>query len=194
MGGKRPPGKYPVDGKMLTVAEIAELMNTTVHGVRVRHSRLGKPSYQTMVDMYRAGQFGSKHTGYRKPHLIDGRWMSVQEVAEELGVNARSITTWRCQRRRPDGTKPTMEEAIEHFKAYNASGRVHVKPKVHRVKGKDMTVKEAAEMLGCTTVALYSNMSYHQESLDAAVRRHEAWEEKRKQRQAEKEIMKILGY
>jgi hypothetical protein len=190
MGGKRPPGKYLVDGKMLTVAEIAELMNTTVHGVRVRHSRLGKPSYQTMVDMYRAGQFGSKRTGYRKPHLIDGRWMSVQEVAAELGVNARSITTWRCQRRRPDGTRPTVEEAIEHFKAWKACGHVRSKPKVHRVKGRDMTVAEAAKMLGCTETALRSSMSWNKESLAATVKR----QERLKARRAEKEILRILGF
>lgn len=188
-GGKRPPGKYLVDGKMLTVAEIAQLMDTTVTGMRIRHSRLGV-SYQTMVDMYRAGQFGSRKTGIRKPHLIDGRWLSEREIAAELGISKKALANWRITHRKPDGTKPTMEEAIEHYRLYVASGRKRAKPKVHRVKGRDMTVAEAAKMLGCTEVALRSSMSWNKESLAAAVKR----QERLKARRAEKEILRILGF
>lgn len=183
------PGKYLVDGKMMTVAEIAQLMDTTVTGLRVRHSRLGV-SYQTMVDMYRAGQFGSRKTGIRKPHLIDGRWLSEREIAAELGISKKALANWRITHRKPDGSKPTMEEAIEHFREWNACGHVRSKPKVHRVKGRDMTVAEAAKMLGCTEVALRSSMSWNKESLAAAVKR----QERLKARRAEKAIMEILGY
>ena len=195
MSGKRPPGRYLVDGEMLTVAEIAQLMDTTVAGVRIRHSRLGGASYQTMVDMYRAGQFGSRKTGIRKPHLIDGRWVSEREIAAELGISPHSLTNWRCANRKPDGTKPTMEETIEHYRLYVASGRKRASwAKRYRVKGKDMTVAEAAAMLGCAETALRSSMSRHGESLAAAVKRHEAWAEKRRKREAEKAILRILGY
>lgn len=194
MKGKRPPGKYQVDGKMMTVAEIAELMDTTVQGVWVRRSKLGKPSYQTLVNMYREGQFGSKKTGYRKPHLVEGRWMSVREIAAELDIAPHTLTNWRCQRRRPDGTMPTMEEAIQHFRDFNARGRVHAKPRVHLVHGVEMTVQEAAAMLGVSTESIYVNMSAHHESLEAAVERHEAWVARSKKRKAEREILKILGY
>ena len=183
------PGRYLVDGEMRTVAEIAQLMDTTITGMRIRHSRLGV-SYQTMVDMYRAGQFGSRKTGIRKPHLIDGRWLSEREIAAELGISPHTLTNWRCANRKPDGTKPTMEEAIEHFKERNACGHVRAKPKVHRVKGRDMTVAEAAKMLGCTRTALYSSMSWNKESLAATVKR----QERLKARRAEKEILRILGY
>lgn len=195
MGGKRPPGKYLVDGKMLTVAEIAVLMDTTVAGVRIRHSRLGGASYQTMVDMYRAGQFGSRSTEIRKPHLIDGRWLSEREIAAELGINPHTLSNWRQHHRKPDGTKPTVEEAIEHYRLYNASGRKRAGwARRHRVKGRDMTVAEAAEMLGCSESALRASMSRNSESLASAVKRHEAWVERNKKKQAEKEIMRILGF
>lgn len=194
MSGKRPPGRYPVDGKMLTVAEIAGLLETTVTGVRMRKSHLGGVSYQTMVDMYRAGQFGSRKTGLRKPCLIGGRWMSEGELAAELGVNPRALANWRCSHRRPDGTRPSMEEAVEHFRIWKASGHVRRWPKLHRVRGRNMSVKEAAAMLGVSQASLYMNMHKHRESLEAAVKRHEAWEAKRKARQAEKAIMEILGF
>lgn len=181
MGGKRQPGRYPVDGKMLTVAEIAEMIGSTKYGVHMRMSRLGLKRYQTLVDMYRANAFGNaKDKCYR--YMVDGRWMTTGEIAEMLGLNRHTLVNFRCR------TRCTMHEAIEHYREKGKNWRVPAK--LHRVNGEFMTVGQASKRYGISTNYLYHTMEQRGVTLQAAVKRHEAW----KARQAEREILEILGY
>jgi hypothetical protein len=62
------------------------------------------------------------------------------------------------------------------------------KPKQHKVGRKTMTTFEAAEMLGINVITLRLYMSRHKASLAQAIRFYE----KKKLKQAEKDILAIL--
>ncbi len=182
-------GRYPVDGQMLTVDEIAALIGSTPHGVRIRRSRMGGVSYQAMVDMYRAGAFGNmKDKNWR--YLIEGRWMTTDEIARMLGINKHTLSCWRSMHRGPDGKPPSMDAAIDHFRDRAREGYVRCKPKAYRINGQMMTVADVARRYGVKPGTIYAQMSGSGISLAEVVRRREA----RKQERAEREIMKILGY
>ena len=63
-------------------------------------------------------------------------------------------------------------------------------PKQHRVAGKLMTMREAAEMVGVSYDAMQLYTYKHRCSVARAVKYYEA----KKQRRAEREILRIMGY
>ena len=184
-GGSRPI-LHMIDGKQMTVNEIATMLGVTRNVLINRHSTMGGISYQAIVNMYRDGQLLTKHDRWPR-HLVHGRWMTVKQVAEELDCKPHSIENWRYKCRDKAGNKPTLEEAYDHFKGAPKRGRGK-EPEKHRVRGKMMTVKEAADKYGTTVNSLRQLMSRHNCSLDAAVKRLEA----RQTKMAEKAILEIL--
>lgn len=175
-----------IDGREMTVAEIADMLGVTAHALAVRRCKMGGCSYQLIVDMYRNNQLCSKHDKFYR-HLVHGKWTTVPEVAEALGVSPNSITNYRSYARRPDGTRPTLEETYEHFKNRKRGGSV---ARTYWVKGRRLTIAQAAKKYGTTENALRMYMRNHKSTLEAAVRRLE----ERRAKKAEKEIMGILGF
>ena len=135
--------KHLIDGKEMTAPEIAAMLGISEQALRFRHSQMNLCSYQLIVDMYREGKMMTNHDRWPR-HLVHGRWITVQQAADELGVRAHSINTWRCKNRDMDGNRPTLEEAYEHFRNAPKRGRGNAIPKVHTVMGRKMTVKQAA--------------------------------------------------
>ena len=84
-GGSRPT-LHMIDGKQMTVNEIATMLGVTRNVLINRHSTMGGISYQAIVNMYRDGQLLTKHDRWPR-HLVHGRWMTVKQVAEELDCN-----------------------------------------------------------------------------------------------------------
>lgn len=173
-----------IDGREMTVTEIADMLGVSARALSVRKSIMGGCSYQLIVDMYRNNQLGSKHDKHYR-HMVNGKWTTVSAVAEELGIQPHTITNYRCSHRKPDGSKPTLEETREHFKNGTQSGRV---ARTHYVMGQRMTVADAAKQYGTTENALRKYMSKHGSSLGTAVRRLE----ERRAKQAQKDILAIL--
>ena len=184
-GGSRPT-LHMIDGKQMTVNEIAAMLGVKRNVLINRRSTMGGISYQAIVNMYRDGQFLTKHDRWPR-HLVHGRWMTVKQVADELDCKPHSIENWRYKYRDKAGKKPTLEEAYDHFKGAPKRGRGK-EPEKHRVRGKMMTVKEAADKYGTTVNSLRQMMSRHNCTLDAAVKRLEA----RRTKMAEKAILEIL--
>lgn len=189
MDGKkrgRRPILHLIDGKQMTVNEIAAMLGVTRRWLIQRRSQMGGISYQVIVNMFREGRLLTNHDRWPR-HLVHGRWMTVPQVAQELDCKPHSIENWRSANRDKDGKKPTLEEAYNHFKGAPKRGRGK-EPALHRVNGKRMTVREAAEKHDTTVNALRQVMSRHRCSLDAAVKRLED----QRIRKAQRDIMEIL--
>jgi hypothetical protein len=184
-GGSRPT-LHLIDGKQMTVNEIGAMLGVTRRWLIQRRSQMGGISYQVIVNMFRERRLLTNHDRWPR-HLVHGRWMTVQQAAQELDCKPHSIENWRSANRDKDGKKPTMEAAYDHFKGAPKRGRGK-EPEKHLVNGKKMTVREAAEKYGTTANALRQTMSSHRCSLNAAVKRLED----RRIRKAQRDIMEIL--
>lgn len=184
----RKPTLHLIDGREMTVTEIADMLGVSARALAVRKSKLGGCSYQLIVDMYRNNQLESKHDMHQR-HMVNGKWTTVTEVAEALGIKPHSIHNYRHNHQKPDGTKPTLAEIYEHFRAGGGKRGGSV-AKTYWVKGRRMSIPDAAKKYGTTENALRMYMRKHHSTLDTAVRRLE----ERRAKRAQRDIMSILGY
>jgi uncharacterized protein YjcR len=179
-----------VDGREMTVAEIAGRLGITKKALQVRRSRLGGASYQTIVNMYRENAIGSDGC-YR--YMVDGRWMTTGQIADMLGVKAHTISSWRYQ------TKGSMADAIAWFRQLQTGerkrypGRGGCPPKKYRVRGRDYTVPGVAEKYGVSRQSVHQCLARRGGDMGAVLRFYQD-KAKKKQRRAEDELMRILGY
>lgn len=186
--GGRKPTRHLIDGREMTVAEIADMLGVTARALQCRRSRMGGVRYQLIVDMYRSNQLLSANDKWPR-HMVHGRWLSIAQAAEELGVPIGTLKSWRERNRDAAGRLPTLEAAYDCYMhgRPERGGRV---PKLYCVNGRQLSVAQAAERYKVTPAALYLCMHKHRCSLHTAVRRCRA----AKQKRAEKEILKILGF
>ena len=187
----RKPDLHMIDGRAMTLVEIADMMGLSYRGLVNRRFRLGQCSYQLVVDMWRRNEIGG-HGDRQQRHLVHGRWMTVAQAAEELGTTPHAIRDVRYRASR-DGHPMTLEEVYD-FYANGLKRPRGFQARYHRVLGHLMTVAEAAQKYKTTEGNLRKYMSYHHSTLETAVRRLEERRAKEAARQAEKEILSILGY
>lgn len=184
MAGK--PKKHLVDGEWMSVEEAAEMLGLRRQQIYCQMSAK-QCGLQAVVRMYREDYILGQGRAAR--YMVDGRWMTIKDVAQMLGVTMRAIYLWRFKRKRPDGSMPSMAEVVAAYR----SGEVKhygTLPKQHRVGGKMMTMREAAEMVGVSYDAMQLYVYKHRCSVAKAVKYYEA----KKQRRAEREILGILGF
>ena len=180
------PVKHIVDGRETTVAEMADELGVSVQQLynQMHHKRCG---LQVAVNMIRENMVlnGQGYNAHR--FMVDGKWMTVRQAAEMLGVSMYSIKDWRYTHKDAQGRPATLAEAVA---AYREGRVVHgtSKPVQHRVGNKTMTTFEAAEKLGVSVNAVRLHMYKHKASLAATIRYYE----KRKLKKAEKDILAIL--
>ena len=179
---------HDVDGRKMTVDEIAAMLGLTVQALYERKHRLGGCSYQVIVDMARDGRIGGANDHYHR-HLVDGRWITAREAAELVGVKYHTIRVWRSEHKGPDGKPPTMAEAVEHYRNFRRYGRKKRQGEKHWVKNREMTVAEAAAKYGAKAGTLYSYMHKRHCSLDTCIRRLES----RRVKRAVKEIVGVIA-
>ena len=187
----RKPDLHMIDGRAMTVVEIADMMGITCGALANRRFRLGQCSYQLVVDMWRRNEIGG-HGDRQQRHLVHGRWMTVAQAAEELGITPHAIRQVRYRASR-DGHPMTLEAVYDFYK--NGLNRPRGYPaKQHRVLGHLMTVAEAAVKYKTTEGNLRGYMTKHRSTLETAVRRLEERRAKEAAKKAEKEILSILGF
>lgn len=178
--------KHLVDGEWMSVAEAAARLG--VRPQQLYNQMAAKQcGLQAVVNMVRDGLILGQGRAGR--HMVDGRWMTIKDVAQMLGRSTQAIYLWRFKRKRPDGSLPSLAEVVAAYR----SGEVRhygKKPKQHRVAGKMMTMREAAEMVGVSYAAMQLYVYKHRCSVARAVKYYEA----KKKRRAEREILRILGY
>jgi predicted transcriptional regulator len=181
------PKKHLVDGEWITVQEAADrlgIQRQQLYSLISNH----RCSLQVAVNLYREN-LALNDQGRADRHMVDGRWMSIRQAAEMLGLPVTTIRSYLYSHRQPDGRPATLAEAVEAYR----SGTVKIgghPPKLHRVGRRMMTQAEAAEMLGINVNAVRMYMSKHRATLAQTIRYYEA----KKQRKAEKDILNILGF
>lgn len=190
MKGRR-RGLHRVDGRWITIADAAEQLGVSVDCLYNQRKRRGL-NLQAIMDGYRNGEI---HTGVRgcPVHRVHGRRTTVRHEAMRLGVNIGTLESWRSIHRHEDGSRALLEEAVDHYQGLK-DGTIQPQrhgfaPRKHFVRGKPMTIAEAAEMLGMSERAMRHYLSYHKCKLETAVLRIE----ERKQASAVKSILDILG-
>ena len=185
MAGK--PKKHLVDGEWITVQEAADRM-------RLRRQQLyslthhKRCSLQVAVNLYRENMV-LHDQGRSDRHMVDGRWMSIRQAAEMLGLPVTTLQSYLYSHRQPDGRPATLAEAVDVYRsgAVKHGGRP---PSLHRVGRRMMTQAEAAEMLGVTLNAVRMHMSKHKATLAQTIKYYE----QKQRRKAEKDILTILGF
>lgn len=185
------PRKHAVDGEQMSIAEAAEMLGVSRHALYAQRCLHRGASLQLIVDMYRWGEIGKGVRGEAR-HRVHGQWTTTRREAERLGVSSRTIEKWRTDHRRPDGGRALLEEAVEHYEALArgeiAPPRSGPEPRRYWVRGKRMTIAEAAALVGAKECSLRAYIWRRRCSVDAAVKRLEA----KRRKQAEQEILKIL--
>lgn len=189
----RKPGRHMVDGRMMTVAEIAQRLGITKNALHCRRTRLRGLSYQAIVNMYRENQFGSDCDRATR-YLIEGEWLTQTQIAERLGVKPHTISAWRYDNR------ASMMEAVEHFRQWNEGGRkrnprgVGGRPaQVYRVGNREYTVPGVARKYGKHVASVRWLLNDRGGDMGKVLAYYQA-KERRKRERAEREILKILGY
>lgn len=179
--------KYLVDGEWMSVEEAAEMLGLRRQQIYCQMSDR-QCGLQAVVRMYRENYILGQGRAAR--YMVDGRWMTIRDVAQMLGVTKKAIYLWRYKRKKPDGSLPGMAEVVAAYRSGEVVRHRGKPPKQHRVGGKLMTMREAAGMVGCSYYAMQLYVYKHRCSLGKAVKYYEA----KKKRRAERELLRILGY
>lgn len=184
MAGK--PKKHLVDGEWITVQEAAEMLGLgrqQIYGL-MHHGQYG---LQVAVNLIRhdlaLGQ------GRAARYMVDGRWITIRQAAEMLGITVTALRDYLYSHRQPDGRPATLAEAVDAYRSGAVRHGGHP-PRLHRVGRRIMTQAEAAEMLGINVNAVRMHMSKHKATLAQTIKYYET----RKRRKAEKDILNILGF
>ena len=171
--------KHLVDGRWVTVEEMATELGLKRQQLYMQMWHKGV-SLQVVVNLYRENLIlHNQHKSYR--YMVDGRWMTINQAAEKLGVSPDAVYSTMFRR------GCTLAQAVEAYR----HGEIHrggSEPKRYRVGSRSMTSYEAAEMLGMSWYTLRSHMRRSGDSLAATIRYYE----RKKAKRAEKAILKIL--
>ena len=177
--------KHLVDGRWVTVAELADELGVTPQQLYSQKWQR-RASYQVVANMIRENQVLNDQGGAQR-WMVDGRWLTIRQAAEMLGVSYYALRDYMYQHHHPDGTPMTLGEAVDYYRA-GLNRRRGKPPARYRVGRRDMTIAEAAEMLGMPALNLRMYMSRHKISLAKAVRYYE----QKKRKKAERAILDIL--
>lgn len=119
-------------------------------------------------------------------HCIHGEWLTTSEAARRLGVARQTLQGYRYEHH------CILEDAYDHYDALNRGwiqrGKPGPKPKTYRLRGKDLTVAEAAEALRVPLSTMYKTLYRHRGDLNAAARALE----KKREEEAAREILRII--
>ena len=124
-------------------------------------------------------------------HCVHGEWMSMEEAARRLGVSYESLCAWRISHKDAEGRPALLEVAWDHYIDVNRGRIPRIPgrpPKKQRVRGRLLTVREAAEAAGLPYWQVRQYMYRYGYSLARAVKAIE----ERKKKAAEQEIMRII--
>jgi predicted DNA-binding protein (UPF0251 family) len=185
MAGK--PKRHLVDGEWISVQEAADrlgLQRQQLYSLISNH----RCSLQVAVNLYREN-LALNDQGRADRHMVDGRWMSIRQAAEMLGLPVTTIRSYLYSHRQPDGRPAALAEAVDVYRSGAVRHGGHP-PRLHRVGRRMMTQAEAAEMLGIDVNAVRCHMSKHKATLAQTIKYYET----KKRRRAEKDILTILGF
>ena len=191
MARGRPAKRYPVDGCMLTIREAAEKAGVSEKAFRIAMSRIGGGP-QAALNAYksgmivRAGDQAARGCRNSRVTMHEGRWLTMKEFADLAGVSEKAFRSYVCHNRM------TPAEALEYYRTRTKVRHGGAGPKIHRVNGRNVTVKEVAARIGTSAHSLRVIMSRYKCSLQAAAARVEATHRKWEARKTERAVAEIL--
>lgn len=148
---------YPVDGEMLTLEQVAERLGVKKGTVSVERTGL-KMDMETFVHYKEARAKGERSNcmkGIRRAHYpVDGRTVTLDDVAAEFGVAAHTIESDRSR------LHMTMEQYV-HYRREKMDGRHAPRPnrgKQQPVDGEMMNSRQAAIRLGVDPATFHQRM------------------------------------
>lgn len=125
-------------------------------------------------------------------HMVHGEWMTVYEAAERLGVSFTAIENWRSKHRRADGSRALLVEYWDWAMRWRR-GEIPRRPgkqaRIYWVKGRQLTLKQAAQRAGVSYKVFHQYVARHRCSVNTAVRHYE----ERAIQRAVDEIMSIIN-
>ena len=189
----RQPDRHLIDGREMTVQEIADMLGVTKLALQMRRSRLGRPSYQTVVNMYRENCFGNYHNRSAR-YMVDGKWMTRKQIAGMLEISPNTLANWLYQNK-----GKSIADAVTWFRQYQTGERKRYhgqggrKPKLYRVGSKAYSVSQVARMFGVANSSVTFVLKRRNGDMAATIRHYKDRETRRAQK-AEKAIMSILGF
>jgi len=185
--------RHPVDGEWMTVQDAAEMLGLKRQQL-YQLMNTHQCGLQMAVNLVREGlALGGQ--GRADRHMVDGRWTTVRQLAEQLGTNPVNLRCWRYRHCGPDGRPASLQQVADAYRAGLSRGGSA--PVAHTVNGRTMTTTQVAKKYGVRVTSVRARMSAKQCSLAACVRHYEQKRRRRAEkqaRQAEKEILRILGY
>lgn len=125
-------------------------------------------------------------------HMVHGEWMTVDEAARRLGVSYKTIENWCTANRHADGSRALLVEYWDlamgrrRGELPQTAGR---RPRTYWVKGRQMTMKQAARLVGVSYKGFTSLIYRRGCSVNAAVKHFE----QRATRRAVEKIMAIIN-
>ena len=180
--------RHLVDGQMLTVEEIAEMLGTSPGSLatwRSTHMR-GMP-WQATVNAYR--QYGPRFYRDKAPrYLINGAWITFSDAARQLGTTPGNLHAFRIKHRGPDGRLLPLDEIMRiypHRNRKTGPGKDHRKR--YNVDGKMLTRIQIGEKYGINLRAFEYHIT-HKKTYEETV--HYLLDKREKR--AVNEIMRIL--
>lgn len=188
---KKQPERHLIDGREMTVQEIADMLGVTKMALQQRRSSLGGPSYQTIVNMYRENQFGSDRDRSAR-YMVDGKWMNRKQIAGMLGISTSTLTNWLC-----DNKGKSLLDAVEHYRRYQTGelnrhyARGGAKPILYRVGRKTYSVPQVARMFGVSHQSVCYVLKHRNGDMAATIQHYKERETRRTQK-AERDILAIL--
>ena len=188
----RKPALHQVDGQIMTVAEIADMLEVSQNALKTRRNKLGVSSYQAIVNMYRENQFGNTHD--RSPrHMVEWQWMSRKQIAQMLGITPHTLANWLYKHPKQD-----IRAAISYYRQRQTGelkrGHGPGRPStLYRVGKRMISVSQVARMFGVNRSSVNAWLKRHGGDMAAALR-HYREREARQKRKAAKAIMEILGF
>ena len=190
--GKKPE-LHPIDEREMTVQEIADMLGVTKNALQGRRSRLGLPTYQVVVNMYRENQFGSAHDRSAR-YMVDGKWQTRKQIAEMLEISPKTLDNWLYANKDKD-----IGGAVAWFRQYQTGerkrhhGQGGRKPTLYRVGRKAYSVPQVARMFGVTHTSVAFVLKRRNGDMAATIQ-HYKEREARMKRRAEGQILEILGF
>ncbi len=190
--GKKPE-LHRIDEREMTVQEIADMLGITKNALQGRRSRLGLPTYQVVVNMYRENCFGTDHDRSAR-YMVDGKWQTRKQIAEMLEISPKTLDNWLYANKGKD-----IGDAVAWFRQYQTGerkrhhGQGGRKPTLYRVGRKAYSVPQVARMFGVTHTSVAFVLKRRNGDMAATIQ-HYKEREARMKRRAEQAIMGILGF
>lgn len=176
-----------VYGREMTVKEAAALVGTTPSAIYSRLYRTADGDLQGIVTQYRLNLAKTRKSRGER-YYINGQWLTLPQVAEQLGIRAGRLRCYLWRHRDAEGNYPSLAAVMNLYRRGEIRTSGGYPARLHKVGGRYMTQAEAAAACGVKLNSFRVCVKRRGGVAEAV-----AFYEKRAEKRAMNEILKILG-